>query len=191
MGPASAVAQTGPSDQTLRVYVPPILEWNNRTMVTRPGVVQTPYDLARINGDLTFGMSPTQVAAAMPGLPSDLDWNNLRTAREYNADIRYFWLKIDDMPAWRTQIKGCVGSASYAAFLFNRHRLFRISFRFIPDPDCPSVTAAALQVFGRYLTVGADLALSVHYRSGPAEVVDVTDPAESQLVPIRWRMSGT
>ncbi|HVZ10328.1 hypothetical protein [Rhodopila sp.] len=187
----TAVAQPKPAEQSLRVFVPPPLEWNRRTFVTNPALVQTPYDLARANGNLTFGMSASQVAAALPGLPSDLDWNNLRTAREYAADVRYFWLPLKDLPAWYNDLQGCTGTESYAAFLFVRRHLFRISFRLIPDAACPSVSDAAAGLFARYVGLSTDLVLSVRYRSTPAEVVDITDPTETSLIPIRWRMSGT
>jgi hypothetical protein len=188
-GPSAA--DSPQAGATLRVFVPPPLEWNHRTMTARSALSQTPYDLARINGGLVFGMTPEQVAAQLPGMPSDLAWNTLRTAREYSADVRYFWVRLDDLPDWRKRLGGCIGNASYAAFLFSQHGLFRVSFRLLPDAACASVTDAALDLFARYVTIGPDIALSVHYRSAAAEVVDVTDPTATQLAPVRWRMSGS
>ena len=135
----------------LRVFVPPPLEWNHRTMTARSALSQTPYDLARINSGLVFGMTPEQVAAQLPGMPPDLAWNTLRTAREYSADVRYFWVRLDDLPEWRKRLGGCIGNASYVAFLFSQHGLFRVSFRLLPDAACASVTDAALDLFARYV----------------------------------------
>jgi hypothetical protein len=184
--PASAA-----SSSALRIYVPPQLEWNHRTMTARSMLSQTPYDLARINGGLVFGMTPEQVAAALPGTPAGLSWNTLRTAREYSADVRYFWMRLDDLPEWRARLGGCVGNASYVAFLFTQNGLFRLSFRLLPDAACTSVAEAARDLFARYVPIGPDIALSVHYPSAPAEVVDITDPTATLLTPVRWRMSGT
>jgi hypothetical protein len=188
---AASAADPPPAGPTLRVFVPPPLEWNHRTMTARSGLSQTPYDLARVNGNLTFGMTPEQVAATLPGLPSGLTWNSLRAAREYSSDVRYFWVRLDDLPEWRDRLGGCVGNGSYAAFLFTELGLFRLSFRLMPDTACASVTKAALDLFARYVPIGPDIALSVHYLSAPAEVVDITDPTATQLAPVRWRMSGT
>ncbi|MFL5286794.1 MAG: hypothetical protein ACJ8AW_38930 [Rhodopila sp.] len=185
------MTQPKPADQTLRVFVPPPLEWNQRTQTTRPALLQTPHDLARINGELTFGMTPEQVAALLPGMPQSLTWNTLRTAREYSSDVRYFWVRLDDLPEWRSRLTGCVGNASYVAFLFTQHGLARISFRLVPDAACPSVTAAAKDLLARYIVIGPEVALSVRYTALPAEVVDITDPTASLLIPVRWRMSST
>ena len=187
----TAGAQPKPAEQSLRVFVPPPLQWNQRTQTARSALQQTPHDLARINADLTFGMTPEQVAALFPVLPPDLSWTTLRTAPEYPADVRYVWVRLRDLPQWRDQLSGCFGSTSYVAFLFNQHALFRVSFRLIPDAACPSVTEAALDLFARYVPVGPDIALSVRYSSPPAEVVDITDPTATLLLPVRWRMGGT
>jgi hypothetical protein len=187
----ASAADPTPAAPALRIYVPPLLEWNNRTMTARSTLSQTPYDLARINGGLVFGMTPEQVAATLPGTPAGLSWNTLRTAREYSTDVRYFWVRLDDLPEWRSRLGGCIGSASYVAFLFTQNGLFRLSFRLLPDAACPSVADAARDLFARYVPIGPDIALSVHYLSVPAEVVDITDPTATLLTPVRWRMSGT
>jgi hypothetical protein len=175
----------------LRLFVPPPLEWNNRSMVARPSLQQSSHDLALMNGDVVFGMTPEQVARKIPGMPDGLNWNTLRTAREYSSDVRYFWVRLDDLPLWRAMMQSCIGSPSYAAFLFGSNGLFRISFRLLPDAACPSVADAAVQLFAHYISIGPEIALSVRYRSMQAEVVDVTDPTAGSLVPVRWRMSGS
>jgi hypothetical protein len=124
-------------------------------------------------------------------MPDGLNWNTLRTAREYSSDVRYFWVRLDDLPLWRAMMQSCIGSPSYAAFLFGSNGLFRISFRLLPDAACPSVADAAVQLFAHYISIGPEIALSVRYRSMQAEVVDVTDPTAGSLVPVRWRMSGS
>jgi hypothetical protein len=189
-----AVAPQGPmvpQGQTLHVFVPPPLEWNNRTMVARPSLQQSSHDLAVMNGDVVFGMTPEQVAGQIPGIPAGLNWNTLRTAREYSSDVRYFWVRLDELPLWRAMMHSCIGSPSYAAFLFSGNGLFRISFRLLPDAACPSVTDAAVELFSHYISIGPGVALSVRYRSMQAEVVDVTDPTAASLIPVRWRMSGS
>lgn len=187
----ATAAQPAPADTNLRVFLPPALEWNKRTLTARRGTQQGTADLAQINGGLTFGMTPEQVAATLPGTPPELNWYNLRSARDYPIEVRYFWLRLDDLPAWRSQIKGCAGQSSYVAFLFTIRGLFRISFRLLPDAACPSLTTAALDLFAPYVTLAPDIALSTRYRSGPAEVVDITDPAAAALIPIRWQMDPT
>jgi len=173
----------------LHLFVPPPLEWNNRTMIARPGLQQSAHDLALINGGVVFGMTPDQVANQIPNMPAGTSWNTLRSAREYLSDVRYFWVRLDDLPLWRAIMPSCIGSASYAAFLFTGNGLFRMSFRLLPDAACPSVTSAAVELFSHYIAVGPSVALGVRYRSMQAEVVDVTDPTAGSLIPVRWRMS--
>ena len=72
-------------------------------------------------------------------------------------------------------------------FLFQERGLFRISYRLTPDNNCPRITDTAEEIFGRYVTITADIALSVHYRAGPLEVVDITDPTAGYLVATRWQ----
>jgi len=180
-----------PGPGPLRVFVPPPLEWNKRSVVTRPALQQTPHDLAAVNGDLVWGMTPQQVAAKLPGMSPDLSWNGLRAAREFTTDVRFFWMRLNDLPAWRDSLHACVGGASYVAFLFSGNGLFRVSFRLLPDAACESVTNAAVDLLARYISIGPTVALSVRYRSMQAEVVDITDPTASLLIPVRWRMSGT
>ncbi len=185
------LSQPKAADQTLRVFVPPPLQWNPRTQTVRPGELQTPRDLARVNGNIMFGMTPEQVAAELPRVPQTLTWNTLRSAREYSSDVRYFWVRLDDLPEWRSRLTGCIGDASYVAFLFTSGGLFRISFRLLPDAACPVVTQAAQDLLARYIPIAPEVALSVRYASPPAEVVEITDPtATALLMAARWRMGG-
>ncbi len=189
--PTPPASQTPPPASTLHLFVPPAIEWNNRTLVARPGMQQSSHDLALLNGGVVFGMTPEQVATQMPSIGGGLSWDTLRTAREYSSDVRYFWVRLDDLPLWRAMMPSCIGSTSYAAFLFSNNGLFRMSFRLLPDAACPSVTGAAVELFSHYIAIGPGVALSVRYRSMQAEVVDVTDPTASSLIPVRWRMSGS
>ena len=151
---------------------------------------QTSQDLALVNGGILFGMTPGRVAALLPGAPPDLTWNTLRSASEYPAEVRYFWLRLNSLPEWRDRISHCIGQSSYVAFQFTARGLFRISFRLIPDAACPNVAQAALDLFARYMSIGPNIALSVHYATLDAAVVDITDPTASFLIPVRWRMSA-
>ncbi len=190
LGCGHAVAQPVTSGaDTLRIFVPPPLQWDNRSFTARAALQQGPHDLALINGGIVFGMTPGDVAKLLPGAPADLTWNTLRSTTEYPADVRYFWMQLSSLPAWREHITHCVGASSYVAFQFASRGLFRVSFRLLPDAACPSVTEAALDVFARYVRIGPDVALSVHYTTLDAAVVDITDPTASFLIPIRWRMS--
>src|SRR5689334_11974005 len=149
----SVRAQPKVPDAAPRVFVPPVLEWNARTQTVRPAEPQTPRDLARVNGDIVFGMTPQQVAAQLPGVPQTLSWSTLRSAREYSSDVRYFWVRLDDLPEWRSRLSGCVGNTSYVAILFSSRGLFRLSFRLIPDAACPALTEAAMDLLARYMPV--------------------------------------
>ncbi len=191
LGCLQSFAQSvAPAPDTRRIFVPPPLQWDTRTFTAKAALQQGPHDLAVINGGIVFGMAPEDVAAMLPGAPSDLTWNTLRSTTEYPADVRYFWMRLDSLPAWRAPIKHCIGASSYVAFQFTSRGLFRVSFRLLPDAACLSVTDAALDVFARYVPIGPDIALSVHYTTLDAAVVDITDPTASFLIPIRWRMSG-
>ena len=89
--------------------------------------------------------------------------------------------------ALRKDLTACPGSASYLVFLFSSNGLFRLSYRLIADKGCADTNAAAQAIFARYVPIGQSVAMSVRYRTGNTEVVDVTDPAAGYLVPIRWR----
>ena len=71
-------------------------------------------------------------------------------------------------------------------FPVSRPGLFRISWRLLPDDECPSTRAAADEIYARYLAIDGIAALASHYRAGKAEVVEVTDPSVDYLIPYRW-----
>jgi hypothetical protein len=107
-------------------------------------------------------------------------------ANEYPDDVRYFWARLDAMRELRDGITGCTGANSYVVFLFRNGVLFRISWRLLPDADCPSPRAAAEEIYARYLAVDGAPALTSHYRANKAEAVEITDPHASYLIPYRW-----
>jgi hypothetical protein len=72
--------------------------------------------------------------------------------------------------------------------LFRNNALFRVSWRFLPDQACPSPHAVASGLYAAYVPLAATVAVSVHYRTGSAEVVDVTDPGATPLIAQRWQV---
>jgi hypothetical protein len=159
-------------------------------LANRPALPQTATDFANLTSGIAFGMTPAEVNARLPDPYPGLSWSALPEASEYPGEVRYFWSRMDGAGALRVGVTSCTGSASYVIFLFGSHGLFRLSYRLLPDQGCPRTTAAARDIFARYVPIGSVVALSVHYRSGTAEVVDVTDPTAGYLIPTRWRQGS-
>jgi hypothetical protein len=82
---------------------------------------------------------------------------------------------------------GCTGSASYLVLLFTRQGLFRLSYRLIADKGCTDTDEAAQSIFARYVPITQAVVMSARYRTGSAQVVDVTDPTVGYLASTRWR----
>jgi hypothetical protein len=174
------------SAETERILVIPPTQWNNSITSDRPAQIHGSSDLGNLTGGIVFGMSSTAVNAKLPTPTPGTEWVNLPFANEYPDDVRYFWVRLDAMRDLRNGIKGCFGSTSYLVFLFHNQSLFRMSWRLLPDKDCPSPHAAAEDVFARFLTVDGPASLASHYRAGNAEVVEITDPTVDYLIPYRW-----
>jgi hypothetical protein len=189
--PRAPAAAQGTAEQIApRIYLPPPLQWDIAMFTPKPALQQMASDFGLLTGGIVFGMTPGAANARLPNpLPSQT-WNTLQSANEYPGEVRYFWLRLNDLPGWLGPATGCIGDASYVVFLFSPRGLFRLSFRLLPDPSCSDTTDAALRLFARYVTIGPTVALSVHYRTRDAQVVDVTDPSASFLIPTRWQMSG-
>ncbi len=115
-----------------------------------------------------------------------MDWATLPSANEYPDDVRYFWVRLEAMQELKGGINNCVGATSYVVFMFRQRGLFRISWRMPEDGGCPSTRAAAEDIFGRYMAIDRSAALTIHYRAGNAEVVEITDPNADYLLPYRW-----
>lgn len=182
----AAPALTASSAPGRRIFVPPPVQWDNAMSTFRPALQQGATDFANLTGGLAFGMGPVAVNAKLPDPYPGLSWNGLPMANEYPGEVRYFGAPIDRVGILRTGITACTGAASYLVFLFNGNGLFRLSYRLTPDRTCADTNEAAQEVFARYVPVGQTVALSVRYRTGKTQVVDVTDPTAGYLIPTRW-----
>jgi hypothetical protein len=177
---------TGATAEPKRIFTVPPTQWDNSMSRDRPAQIHGSSDLGNLTGGVVFGLSPAEVNARMPTPSPGTEWADLPFANEYPGDVRYFWVRLDAMRALRDGVKGCVGANSYVVFLFTQSALFRISWRLLPDQDCPSPHAAAEDIFARYLTIDGAATLTTHYVAGNAEVVEVTDPTVDYLIPYRW-----
>ena len=153
----------------------------------RPLLNQTVSDFAAIVDGILFGMGPGEVNAHLPNPTKGVTWTALPQATEFQDDVRYFWVKFDDVPAMHAGSTACVGDESYIVFMFKARGLFRISYRLMPSAVCPRTAEALGQIFGRFVTMTTDIALSVHYRAGPLDVVDITDSTAGYLLSTRWQ----
>ena len=151
-----------------------------------PADILGPSDLANLTGGIVFGLSPAEVNAKLPTPTPGVEWIDLPFASEYPDEVRYFWVRFDAMAEPREGKNACVGANSYVVFLFRDRGLFRISWRLLPDDNCPSTRAAAEDIYARYLAIDGAAALASHYRAGKAEVVEATDPTVDYLIPYRW-----
>jgi hypothetical protein len=151
---------------------------------------QTASDFANLTGGIGFGMSPAGVNARLPDPYPDLSWNDLPMANEYPGDVRYFVTPIDRAGLPPMPPAACSGAASYLVFLFSGQGLLRLSYRLTADKACPDTNEAAQAIFARYVPIGPTVALSVRYRTGKTEVVDVSDPTAGYLIPERWRQGS-
>jgi hypothetical protein len=87
-------------------------------------------------------------------------------------------------------VTACFGDPSNLVLLFRDDALFRVSWRFLPGPTCPDPRPAAKQLYAAYVSLSAKVAISAYYRTGAAEVVDVTDPAAGPLIIEHWQVRG-
>ena len=180
-----AAAQSNPVNKPI-FAVPPAV-WDRKMVSARPLLSQTVSDFAAIVDGIVFGMGPAEVNARMPVPAQGVTWTALPQATEFTDDVRYFWVKFDDAPNMRAGTSACVGDESYIVFLFKARGLFRISYRLMPSAACPRTTDAMGQIFGRFVSITADIALGVHYRAGPLDVVDITDATAGYLLATRWQ----
>jgi hypothetical protein len=188
--PAQAPVSPTRSDRTelpaKPIFLPPPLQWDHAMLSFGPALHQTATDFSSLTGGITFGMSAQAVNARLPEPYPGLTWNGLPMANEYPGDVRYFGLPIASAGPLRMDMTACVGAGSYIAFLFSDRGLFRLSYRLVADKSCTDTNPAAQQIFYRYVPIGRVVALSVRYRTGKTEVVDITDSAADYLVPLRW-----
>ena len=180
------ISLTAAAAETRRIFAVPPTRWDHSMSRDQPAQILGPSDLANLTGGIVFGLSPAGVNAKLPAPAPGVEWIDLPFASEYPDEVRYFWVRFD---AVRESLAGgtdCTGVASYVVFLFRDRGLFRISWRLLPDDQCPSTRAAAEEIYARYLAVDSTASLASHYRAGKAEVVEVTDPRVDYLIPYRW-----
>ena len=183
---ALVVPLTAASAQTKRIFTVPPTQWDNAMSRDQPAQILGPSDLANLTGGIVFGMSPAAVNAKLPTQTPGVQWIDLPFASEYPDEVRYFWVRFDAVREPLAGITACTGASSYIVFLFRDRGLFRISWRLLPDDQCPSTRAAAEDIYARYLAIDGTAALASHYQAGKAEVVEVTDPSVDYLIPYRW-----
>jgi len=163
----AAAAQT--PDTTRRILVVPPLQWDDMGVASHIAVQQSTSDLARLMGGLNFGLKAEEVSQHLPTIGGALHWADL-------PDARFVRMPMQGAGDLRAPVTACFGAPSNVVLLFRNNALFRVSWRFLPDQSCPSPRDAAAALYAAYVPLAATLAVSTHYRTGPAEVVDVTDP---------------
>jgi hypothetical protein len=188
---AQPATPAGSAEPGRRIFVPPPVQWDQSMLGSRPALQQTNDDFYALSGGITFGMSAVELNTRLPAPYSAMSWTALAIANEYRGEVRYFGMPIAAAGPLRMDATACTGARSRLVFLFSDHGLFRLSYRLTADNDCPDINPAAREIFGRYVTIAQSVALSVRYRTGKTEVVDITDPAAGTLVPTRWRQGGT
>ena len=187
---ASATVQPDASASPVRIFLPPPMSWDREMANMRPALSQGRSDFVAVTGGVAFGMRAEDVNALLPKPYAGMSWDAMSQALEYPGDVRYFWVPFNEAGPLQAGTKRCAGDGSYVVFLFNQTALFRLSYRLVPDQSCPSVKETARDIFGRYITIGETVTLTSRYHTGTAEVVDITDPSASFLIPIRWYQVG-
>jgi hypothetical protein len=183
---ALLIPLTAVSAETRRIFAVPPSQWDHAMSRDQPAQILGPSDLANLTGGIVFGLSPAEVNAKLPTPMPGAQWIDLPFASEYPDEVRYFWVRFDTVRQPLGGITACTGTGSYLVFLFRDRGLFRISWRLLPDDNCPSTRAAAEEIYARYLAIDGTAALASHYQTGKAEVVEVTDPRVDYLIPYRW-----
>ena len=174
-----------------RIFVLPVLQWDVDGVRWRYAAEQTATDLGRVMAGLTFGMPPAEVNRLLRPQPAnEQQWSDMPVAGEFADEVRYTWLQMNVASTMTAPIKSCFGAGSYVVVLFRASGLFRVSWRFLPDQTCHDVTQASAELYVTFAPIASTVAFSVHYRTGYAEVVDVTDPHAGFLVTQRWQMPG-
>lgn len=169
------------------IFAPPPLQWDAAMLMSRPALQQTATDFANLTGGLAFGMTPSQVRARLADPYPGLSVKALPMANEYPGEIWYFETPLDRGRSLRMDVTACAGGTSHLVFLFSRNGLFRLSYRLSADGNCADTNKAAQQIFSRYVRIDQTVAMSVRYKTGKTEVVDVTDSTAGYLIPVRWR----
>jgi hypothetical protein len=184
----AASAQT--PDTAKPIFVLPPLQWDSMGVSAHIAVQQAPSDLARIMGGFQFGMKPEEVSQRLPKLGAQLHWGDLPPAKEFSENVRLLRVPMQVAGALRASVIACFGDPSNVVLLFRDNALFRVSWRFLPGAGCPNPRPAAEQLFAAYVSLSAKVAISTYYRTGAAEVVDVTNPGAGPLIIEHWQARG-
>lgn len=171
----------------LRILLPPPVQWDRGMLNYGPALRQSASDFAILTNGVKFGMTPADLNATLPDPLPRLRLSDLPLANEYPGEVHYFGVPIAAVGGLRMNVADCLGTGSYVVFLFGPKGLFRISYRLVPDKSCPDTSRAARDILAAYMPIESSVALSSRYRTVSTEVVDITDPNASYLIPVRWR----
>jgi hypothetical protein len=137
--------------------------------------------------DLRLRLSPEEVDArlarsASSAAPAELKRDTYLGSAEVDS------LSVDMATAGSLApaVTACFGTTSTIVFQFVARKLYAMSFRFVPDSVCPSVTAAADELYQRLLNIPYPALPSQHYRVKNVDVVDAWDPTVTSVVRRRW-----
>lgn len=192
-GPLPAAPSSVPPDDLVspvRIFLPPPNRWDHDLLNMRPALSQGRSDLTAVTGGIAFGTMVEDVNSHLSKPYAGISWSALPEALEYPGDVRYFYVPFSDAGPLKAGTPRCAGDGSTVVFLFSETMLFRISYRLVPDKTCPSVKETARDIFARYITIGETVSLTSRYHTGSAEVLDITDPGASFLIPVRWYQVG-
>lgn len=174
----------------LHILLPPPVQWTHDMLNYTPALRQTGSDLANLTNGVKFGMTPEELNATLPDPLPRQQLADLPLANEYPDEVHYFGVPIAAAGGLRMNVAACMGNGSYVVFLFSSKGLFRISYRLVSDKSCPDTSRAARAVLAAYVPLGLSVALSSRYRTVSTEVVDITDPGASFLIPVRWHQGA-
>lgn len=191
LGSAASAAEPGrPLASTKPILILPTLQWDSDGERWRFSAEQTAIEVERALAGLNFGMTPAQVNNLLPRPGPPLTFTAMPVAPEFPEPVHYTWLHMMVAGRLMTPVKSCYGASSYIVVLFRASGLFRVSYRFLPDGNCPNPRPAAEELYARFVPINSTIAFSVHYHTGYADVVDVTDPHAGVLISERWLMPG-
>jgi len=122
-----------------------------------------------------FGKTLEELSAAK--------WDQLPIAGEFKRNhVRYLWINMK-VAAPGLKEEGCISPTSYVVFLFESHKLFRISLRFFHEGACPS-HSTWLTHFANSLgaSIESDGQLRYfHVAGNRVEMIGITAPELTQI----------
>jgi hypothetical protein len=191
IGTAVAALEPGrPAPNIKQILILPTLQWDSDGERWRFAAEQSTMEVERALAGLNFGMTPQQVNNLLPHPGPALNFADMPAAPEFPEPVHYTWTHMVVAGKLMAPVKSCYGAASYIVVLFRASGLFRVSYRFLPDSNCPNPRPAADELYARFVPINSTIAFSVLYHTGYADVVDVTDPHSGILISERWLMHG-